>query len=160
MLDVVPPGLARRGAAAARAAELATMRGRPEPADELRRRLLARRDDLLRMGVSDPGEPVAGDWLADPAHWAGLRERLAQEVARHAEEHPLEPGAPVEALRHRLGLPDRALVEALVRPPLVTRRGRVSAGGNGVPAELVGGGGPGLRGAGRPAVRARRTRTG
>jgi selenocysteine-specific elongation factor len=137
VLDVVPPGLARRGAAAARAAELETMRGRPEPAGELRRRLLVRRDDLLRMGVGDPGAPVAGEWLADPTHWAGLGERLAREVALYAEEHPLEPGAPVEALRHRLGLPDRALVEALVRPPLTTRGGRVSAGGAGVPAELV-----------------------
>jgi selenocysteine-specific elongation factor len=88
------------------------------------------------MGVSEPGEPVAGDWLADPAHWTALRERLAQEVARHAREHPLEPGAPVEALRHRLGLPERALVEALVRPPLVARGGRVSTGGTGVPDEL------------------------
>ncbi len=123
VLDVVPPGLSRRGAAAARAAELATMPGTADLAGELRRRLLVRRDDLLRMGVGDPGEPVAGAWLADPAHWAGLRDRLVREVARHAEEHPLEPGAPVEALRHRLGLPDRALVEALVRPPLTTRRG-------------------------------------
>jgi selenocysteine-specific elongation factor len=113
------------------------MAGKPDLADELRRRLLVRRDDLLRMGVGEPGEPVAGNWLADPAHWARLGDRLAQEVARYAREHPLEPGAPVEALRYRLGLPDRALVEALVRPPLVARRGRVSAGGTDVPAELV-----------------------
>ncbi|GAA3928334.1 selenocysteine-specific translation elongation factor [Actinoplanes auranticolor] len=137
VLDVVPPGLSRRGAAAARAAALAGLSGESDLAGELHRRLLVRRDDLLRMGVTDPGEPVAGDWLADPAHWAGLGERLVAEVARHAAEHPLEPGAPVEALRHRLGLPDRALVEALVRPPLVTRRGRVSTGGSDVPAELV-----------------------
>jgi selenocysteine-specific elongation factor len=137
VLDVVPPGLSRRGAAAARAAQLATMSGKPDLAGELHRRLLVRRADLLRMGVSDPGDPVSGDWLADPAHWAGLGERLAREVDRHAAAHPLEPGAPVEALRHRLGLPDRALVEALVRPPLVTRRGRVSAGAADVPAELV-----------------------
>lgn len=137
VLDVVPPALTRRGAAAARAAALATMPGRADLAGELRRRLLVRRDDLLRMGVGEPGEPVAGDWLADPEHWAGLRERLALEVTRYAGEHPLEPGAPVEALRHRLGLPDRALVEALVRPPLITRRGRVSDGSSAAPAELV-----------------------
>ena len=137
VLDVVPPGLQRRGAAAARAATLAGLAGSPELAGELRRRLLVRRADLLRMGVDEAGEPVAGDWLADPAHWAGLREQLAREVARHAREHPLEPGAPVEALRHRLGLPDRALVEALVHPPLVARRGRISAGAADVPEELV-----------------------
>jgi selenocysteine-specific elongation factor len=137
VLDVVPPGLHRRGAAAARAAELASMPGTPELAGELRRRLLVRRTDLLRMGVADTGPPVAGEWIADPAHWAALRDRLAQEVARHAHDHPLEPGAPVEALRHRLGLPDRALVEALVRPPLVHRRGRISAGTTDLPGELV-----------------------
>ncbi|GAA3348445.1 selenocysteine-specific translation elongation factor [Amorphoplanes nipponensis] len=137
VLDVVPPGLDRRGAAAARAAVLAELPGRPDLAGELRRRLLVRRDDLLRMGVEEPGDPVAGDWLADPAHWSGLAGRLAREVDRHAREHPLEPGAPVEALRRRLGLPDRALVEALVRPPLVARGGRVSTAGAGVPAELV-----------------------
>ena len=136
VLDVVPPGLKRRGAAAARAAELATVDGVPDLAAELRRRRLARRDDLARMGV-DGGDPVVGQWLADPAHWAGLRDRLAAEVAEHAREHPLEPGAPVEALRHRLGLPDRALVEALVRPPLTLRGGRISAGTASVPSELV-----------------------
>jgi selenocysteine-specific elongation factor len=36
---------------------------------------------------------------------------------------------PVETLRQLLGLPDRALVEALVTPPLVARGGRIGAGG-------------------------------
>jgi selenocysteine-specific elongation factor len=137
VLDVVPPALTRRGAAAARAADLATMDGVPDLTGELRRRLLVRRDDLVRMGVPAGGEPVAGQWLADPAHWARLGERLAAEVARHAREHPLEPGAPVDALRRRLGLPDRALVEALVRPPLAVRGGRVAAGAPALPGELV-----------------------
>jgi selenocysteine-specific elongation factor len=137
VLDVAPPALSRRGAAAARAAELARLDGVPDAAGELRRRLLVRRDDLARMGVPATGAAVAGDWLADPAHWGRLRERLAAEVARYAGEHPLEPGAPVEALRHRLDLPDRALVDALVRPPLTVRAGRVSAGTPGVPDALV-----------------------
>jgi selenocysteine-specific elongation factor len=89
------------------------------------------------MGVPATGEPVAGDWFADPDHWRHLGERLAEEVARHRADHPLEPGAPLEALRHRLGLPDRALVAALVRPPLRTSGGRVSAGGPAVPDDLV-----------------------
>jgi selenocysteine-specific elongation factor len=136
VLDVVPPGLTRRGAAAARAAVLETMDGVPDLAGELRRRQLARRDDLARMGVGAGADAVAGEWLADPAYWAGLRDRLAAEVARHAREHPLEPGAAVEALRHRLGLPERALVEALVSPPLTLRGGRISAGAPTVPGEL------------------------
>jgi selenocysteine-specific elongation factor len=137
VLDVVPPGLGRRGAAARRAVELADLDGVPELTGELRRRLLVRREDLDRMGVPAGGSVVAGSWLADPGHWAALRERLAEEVARHAAEHPLEPGAPVEALRHRLGLPERALVEALVQPPLQLRGGRVSAGAPSVPQELT-----------------------
>jgi selenocysteine-specific elongation factor len=127
-LDVAPPPLRRRGAAAARAAVLADLAGRPDERGELRRRGLARRTDLLRMGVPVAGAPVAGDWLTDPGHWVGLRERLSAEVDRYAAAHPLEPGAPVEALRHALGLPDRELVEALVAPPLVVHAGRVRTG--------------------------------
>ena len=139
VLDVAPPALSRRGAAAARAAELATMDGVPDATGELSRRLLVCRDDLARMGVPTAREAVAGQWLADPAHWARLRERLATEVARHARDHPLEPGVPVEALRQRLGLPDRALVDALVQPPLTVRGGRVSTGAPGLPAALLAG---------------------
>ncbi|MER6758336.1 selenocysteine-specific translation elongation factor [Micromonospora echinofusca] len=127
VLDVAPPPLTRRGAAVARAAVLVTMDGRPDLAGELRRRRLARAADLARTGVEVTGPPVAGDWLADPEHWRALRARLVEEVARHAREHPLEPGAPVELLRQRLDLPDRALVEALVGPPLRLRAGRVTA---------------------------------
>ena len=137
VLDVVPPGLRRRGAAAARAEQLAAMDGRPSPAAELSRRLLIRGADLAAMGVAPAGTPVAGDWYADPAHWSALAARLADEVSRHAREHPLEPGIPLEAARHRLGLPDRALVTALVRPPLSVRGGRVTAGADGPPTELV-----------------------
>lgn len=127
MLDVAPPPLTRRGAAAARATLLAGMDGRPHLRAELRRRGLASRDDLVRMGVAVTGAPVAGQWYADPEHWRTLRDRLAREVARYAAAHPLEPEAPVEVLRQRLDLPDRALVAALVAPPLVLRNGRVSA---------------------------------
>ncbi len=125
VLDVAPPPLRRRGAAAARAAVLASMDGRPDLAGELRRRGLMRAADLRRAGVPVTGSPVCGDWLADPEHWRQLGRRLADAVAEHARRHPLEPGAPVEVLRQRLELPDRALVEALVREPLRLVAGRV-----------------------------------
>src|SRR5207248_457816 len=99
VLDVAPPPLRRRGAAAARTRELSTMDGQPDEAGELRRRRLARRTDLERMGVPVATAPVAGDWHADPQHWAALRKRLADEVARYAANHPLEQGIPVEAVR-------------------------------------------------------------
>jgi selenocysteine-specific elongation factor len=129
VLDVAPPPLRRRGSAAARAATLSMMDGSPSEVDELRRRGLARRSALERMGVTVSGPPVAGDWVADPSYWSGLRERLATEVGRFAREHPLEPGIPVEALRHALDLPDRALVHALVTPPLVASAGRIALAG-------------------------------
>ncbi|MEO3770995.1 selenocysteine-specific translation elongation factor [Micromonospora sp. B9E7] len=129
VLDVAPPPLARRGAAAARAQALAELDGRPDLAGELRRRRLVRAGALIRMGVPVHAAPVAGDWLADPAHWQRLGEQVTEEVARYTREHPLEPGMPVDALRQRLALPDRVLVEALVRPPLRIHAGRVGAAG-------------------------------
>ncbi|MCO1617821.1 selenocysteine-specific translation elongation factor [Micromonospora sp. CPM1] len=131
VLDVDPPPLRRRGAAAARAAVLAGLDGRPDLAGELRRRRLVRAGDLTRMGVPPTATPVAGQWLADPEHWRDLGRRLTDEVARYAAEHPLAAGVPVDVLRHRLDLPDRALVTALLRPPLRLRDGLVTAAGQG-----------------------------
>jgi selenocysteine-specific elongation factor len=125
VLDVRPPALRRRGAAAARAVELAA--GVPSAAELVRRHGLIRRSDLVAMGVAPEGEPVAADWLADPAHWESLRGRLAEEAARHAAADPLDPGLPVEAARSLLDLPDRRLVDALARPPLRLESGRVHA---------------------------------
>jgi selenocysteine-specific elongation factor len=138
VLDVAPAPLRRRGASAARAVVLAGMDGRPDERDEVRRRLLVRRVDLRQMGVTGDLPPVTGDWLADPAHWEALRSRLESEVARYARERPLEPGMPVEELRRALSLPDRALVETLIRPPLVSRGGRVRTGdGGGLPEAVA-----------------------
>ena len=140
VLDVAPPGLARRGAAVARAALLSTMTGTPDTADELRRRRLVRADDLVRMGVPVDRQPVAAGWLADPGHADALRARLAAEVDAYARAHPLEVGVPVEVLRRRLDLPDRELVAALVEPPLVVRSGRVgpaAARTDALPAEVA-----------------------
>ncbi|WP_242905619.1 selenocysteine-specific translation elongation factor [Actinomadura terrae] len=126
VLDVRPGPFARRGAAAARARELAAMTGVPNGADELRRRGLVRRPDLVAMGVPAPSEPVAGDWLADPGHWVALADRLGAAVEEHASRHPTDPGMPADAARHALGLPDRALVEALTtKAGLRARGGRI-----------------------------------
>ncbi|MFF4417832.1 SelB C-terminal domain-containing protein [Streptosporangium sp. NPDC001559] len=136
VLDVRPPALRRRGAARLRAAELAgtgqTGTGQagtvPGAGELLRTHRLLRGADLLAMGCVPEGEPVCGDWYADPAHWSWLGERLAETVARHAAGRPLEPGMPVEAARNALGLPDRRLVTALVRPPLAVMGGRIVSG--------------------------------
>jgi selenocysteine-specific elongation factor len=56
---------------------------------------------------------VAGDWLADPAHWSGLGAELAAVVADFCRRDPLAPGMPTEAARSALKLPSRGLVAAL-----------------------------------------------
>ncbi|MCW2901258.1 MAG: selB [Streptosporangiaceae bacterium] len=113
VLDVRPPALRRRGAAARRAAELETMTGVPDGAAELRRRGLLLRADLIAMGAQPPARPVTGDWLADPEHWVRLRDQLAGAVKAHAERHPQDPGLTPEAARQALDLPHRSLVDAL-----------------------------------------------
>ncbi|TYB41488.1 GTP-binding protein [Actinomadura chibensis] len=127
VLDVRPPTLVRRGAAAARARELASWPDRPDGALVLRRHGVLRRSELALMGCAPPPDAVAldGGWLADPAHWRSLFERLAEETSRHAARSPRAPGVPLEAARLRLGLPARRLVAALVRPPLRVEAGRV-----------------------------------
>lgn len=125
VLDVAPPPLARRGAGASAARELDLWPDVPAAADLLRRHGLLRASALLAMGVSEHPEPVCGEWLADPAHWADLARRLGEAIATHAGREPLLPGLPLDAARATLGLPDRRLVEALVRQPLRIRDGLV-----------------------------------
>ncbi|MGH3721656.1 MAG: selenocysteine-specific translation elongation factor [Pseudonocardiaceae bacterium] len=115
VLDVAPPALRRRGAAAARATELRTMDGIPDGVAELRRRGVVRRDALIAMGVPGPaGAPQAGGWLLDPALLVQRAAQLADAVAEHAAAHPLEPGMPLETARQITGLPDARLVELLL----------------------------------------------
>ncbi|MQA84634.1 MAG: selenocysteine-specific translation elongation factor [Streptosporangiales bacterium] len=129
ILDVRPPPLRRRGAAAARARELARLDGTGDGAGDgtalLRRFGFLRGADLVAMGCVPPNEPVAGEWHVDAEYWARLRDKLADAVKRRSATDPLDPGIPMEAARSLLGLPDRRLVEALVEPPLRIREGRV-----------------------------------
>jgi selenocysteine-specific elongation factor len=127
VLDVAPPALDRRGAAAARARDLAESGAAPDAGVEVRRRGLVRRGELERMGIPVDLEPVAGDWLADPHLWAALRGRLPQVVSQWDQAHALDPGMPVEAVRRALDLPDRDLVAALADGVLPVRDGRVRA---------------------------------
>ena len=150
VLDVAPPPLRRRGAAARRAVELAEVQG-PDAAGELRRRGVARRADLVAMGVPAAEvdalrAPGAGGHLIDPELACALGERLAVAVAAHDAADPLEPGLPLEAARRALDLPDTRLVEVVLRhaggtdgepgptAALTLRDGRVAAlAGAGLP---------------------------
>lgn len=125
VLDVLPPPLTRRGAARERASVLASLDGRADERSELARRGLVRRADLEAMGVAVQTPPVAGDWLADAGTWRRLCAALPGVVAGWRRTHPLEPGPPLGAIMRELGLPDQALVRALLSPPLRVRDGRV-----------------------------------
>jgi selenocysteine-specific elongation factor len=137
VLDVAPPPLSRRGAAAAAAGQLASWPDLPKASHLLRRHPLLRAGTLRAMGVTRLPEPVGGDWLADPEHWAELADRLTEVVAAHAARQPLAEGMPLEAARAALGLPDRRLVAALARPPLRIRDGLVSRAGPSVPEPIT-----------------------
>ncbi|HEX4658632.1 MAG TPA: SelB C-terminal domain-containing protein, partial [Streptosporangiaceae bacterium] len=113
VLDVAPPPLRGHGAAAAAGQQLASWPEPPATPDVLRRHRLLRASAASAMGLRDLPPPVSADWLADPAHWNRLRHLLAAAVAAHGARDPLAPGLPVDAARAELGLPDRALVEAL-----------------------------------------------
>ncbi len=143
VLDVAPPPLLRRGAAPAAAREIASWPDRPAAGDLLRRHGLLRASALLAMGISEHPEPVTGEWLADPGRWADLADALGEAVAAYAARQPLAAGLPVEAARAALGLPDRRLVDALIRPPLRIRDGQIqiiapagAAGASGLPGTL------------------------
>lgn len=128
VLDVRPPALGRRLRGRDRAAALAC--GVPDAAALLRWHGLLRAPTLRAMGVSPPGAPVAGDWHADPGHWARLRERLRAAATAYAAKNPLFAAMPVEAAAEALGV-DRSVVPALVAAPLALREGRIAAAGTG-----------------------------
>ncbi|WP_121253794.1 selenocysteine-specific translation elongation factor [Nocardioides ferulae] len=141
VLDPAPPALRRRGAAAARAANLAAHTGAPDLADELRRRGLVDADLLRRLGVptSDPpaGSVAAGGWWVGPHRVEEGARALAAAVRAHDDSHPLDPGLPVAVAAERIGLPAEVL-PALVREPLRVHEGRVVVDGRGgLPADLV-----------------------
>jgi len=132
VLDTDPPPLTRRGAAAARAAELATLGAAGTESAEaagarlLRRRRLIRAAEFRGLGAAPPADAVrAGDWLLDAGHAAQLSERLRAHVGEHRATGSLEAGPPVEEARAALGLPDRTVLLALVTAPLTVRDGRI-----------------------------------
>jgi selenocysteine-specific elongation factor len=158
VLDVRPPALRRRGAAAARAAQLAEVDGVASASGELARRGVARRADLVAMGVpaadldalAHAGTPSAAGWMIDADQAGTLAERLAAAVTAHDAADPLDPGLPTEAARRAVDLPDARLLDAVLRhahragvpgpaAELVLREGRVARGA--------------AAGAGRPARR-------
>jgi selenocysteine-specific elongation factor len=127
VLDADPPALRRRGAAAVRAADLASASAVPDLATEVARRGAVRRPDLVSLGVpldDVSGVLVQGEWLVDPGRWRSWTAALVAAVDAHAAAAPLEGGLPAQAAVQAVGLPDLRLLG-----PLVTAAGLAAAAG-------------------------------
>lgn len=114
ILDVAPPPLRRRGAAAQRGTELAAARSLPRLIDHVERRGAVRADELGRLGVGVE-RPVdvrkVGDWLISHRKWQEWSAKLGAELDRNDRAHPMEPGLPLQAARRLLDIPDQTLLD-------------------------------------------------
>ena len=129
VVDPVPPRLERRGAAAARAVDLARLDG--SLATDLMLRGPTRVDLVRRMGLRGPlpdDAIAAGAWLVPSA--PGLRARLAALVTGDTRLSPAEAA-------QALGLPDPDLAVAIVEPPLEYVGGRIQRAGTTLPGHLA-----------------------
>ncbi|OLL19223.1 MULTISPECIES: selenocysteine-specific translation elongation factor [unclassified Rhodococcus (in: high G+C Gram-positive bacteria)] len=118
VLDIDPPALTRRGAAAKWAQTLAQAPHRPDLQREVSRRGALHMADARELGVLRSGheEPLPdgviayGDWLVSPEALAQWRQDLVQALAERAETEPLDPTLSVGAGRAAIHLPDPALM--------------------------------------------------
>lgn len=130
VLDADPPPLARRGAAADRAAALAGATGDADFVAEVERRGLVRRGRLDRLGirsVASDAVRAVGPWYVHTDTWHGWVDAVPGTLDDWAEHHPLEPAPTVGAFRNTLGLPDDPAVsrELMRAAGLHVREGRV-----------------------------------
>jgi selenocysteine-specific elongation factor len=127
VIDADPPPLRRRGAAAARAEQLASAEAAPDLGAEVARRGAMRRADLPSYGVqvvSSEQVRFVGDWVVDPVRWKEWGAALSAAVDRHAAANPLEPAMADEEARRAIELPDLRLLA-----PLAAEVGLEQAGG-------------------------------
>jgi len=114
ILDVAPPPLRRRGAAAQRGAELTAAESLPRLMDHVERRGAVRTDELGRLGVTAERPTDVrkiGDWLVSHRKWQEWSVKLGAELDRNDRAHPMEPGLPLQAARRLLDIPDQALLD-------------------------------------------------
>ncbi len=137
VLDPAPPSLRRRGAATARARDLADADGTISA--ETRRRGVVRRSQMLRLGARNSALPagsvVVGDWVVSPDRATALRRELAGVVRKVSTS--FDPGLTLTAAAQALDLPTAELVAALVEPPLRIAGGRVLPTDDGLPPGLA-----------------------
>ncbi|WP_298179220.1 selenocysteine-specific translation elongation factor [Saccharomonospora sp.] len=121
VVDPRPPGLRRRGAARARAEELAH---RDAAAGYVHRHGVVAVEELRALGWAAPG-PCVGRWAVAEGLLDRLAGRIRDLVADRCAGDPLSSGLPMESLRRELGVPDDLLTAALPTTGLVVRDGIV-----------------------------------
>lgn len=137
VLDIDPPALDRRGAAAREAARLAAIADHGDPVAETVKYGAVSTERLRLLGFAadetPSGDVVVADgwWIHAPrlAEWA-TQLRAAVEAAH--ERDPLAPGLPRGAARTALGEPGGRLLDTIVaRAQLTERDGYVTVPGRG-----------------------------
>ncbi len=140
VLDAAPPPLRRRGAAAARARELAA--SGPDPLlDEVRRRGRLHVDEARALGLGDrrlgtrTGKDhdesstqvrQVGEWLVSEDAWRDWTDALEAGTAAYAKGHPLDPHPSEAHALDSAGIPDRTVLRAVAEElGYAVREGRV-----------------------------------
>jgi selenocysteine-specific elongation factor len=136
VVDVDPPALRRRGAAAARAASLLAGAATVTLADEVRRRGLLAVDAARLLGHDPENLPGAsdlrrvGDWLVTQEVWRDWTDALERAVTSYARTHSLDPLMPQTHAVDAAGLPDLAVLRTVADAAgLTCSDGRVHAPG-------------------------------
>ncbi|WP_197319995.1 selenocysteine-specific translation elongation factor [Saccharomonospora sp. NB11] len=119
VLDPRPPALRRRGAAKARAVELAD-----PAAAHVRRHGVVPVAELRALGWEVPGTCV-GRWAVAEDLPERLASQVRERVAAWYERHPLSAGLSVESLRSALDVPDDLVATAVRDAGLRVRDGVV-----------------------------------
>lgn len=119
VLDVDPPALRRRGAAARRAAQLAGMEPDGDAALEVARRGAVRRSALQRMGVRavqavPDGVLQQGQWWVHAPVFDAWQRRLRAAVQQLLQDDPLAPGLSRGAAENLLGEAGAELLQQVI----------------------------------------------
>ncbi|WP_024874156.1 selenocysteine-specific translation elongation factor [Saccharomonospora piscinae] len=125
VLDPSPPALRRRGAAMARAVELA---GDPAAAF-VRRHGAVAHDELRALGWQSHASERVGRWAVADGLLDETATRAREAVARAHARDPLSPGLALEELRRELDLPGELVTVAVGRTDLVVGDGLVRPAG-------------------------------
>jgi selenocysteine-specific elongation factor len=136
VVDVDPPALRRRGAAAARAASLLDGGATVTLADEVHRRGTLSVDAARLLGHDPENVPSTnglrhvGDWLVTEEVWRDWADALEHAVTSYAKAHPLDPLMPQTHAADAARLPDLTVLRAVADATgLVCADGRVHAPG-------------------------------